>query len=578
MTFRGYSKGRRPPGLFPALAAVLLLSSGCSGTSTQGKSAGDPDVVLADPYGTTYEIFVGSFADSNGDGIGDLNGILENLDYLNDGDPATREDLGVNALWLTPVFPSPTYHKYDATDYYAIDPAFGTLADYDALVSACHERGVRLYLDLAVNHTSVEHPWFTEAAAYLGTLPSGQDPDPAACPYVDYYVFSREQQTGYEPLGGTEWYYEARFWSGMPDLNLDSEAVRNELRNILGFWLDRGADGFRLDAMTSYYTDDHARSEEFLTWIAETVHQKKPGSYLVGEAWENQDAYAVFYKSGIDSLFDFAFAGQEGVIAQAVRSGKNGRRYVDRMIEEEELYASMSGRYINAPFYTNHDMARSYGYYAKDTQNRVKLAMALNLLQTGNAFVYYGEELGMRGSGKDENKRAPFPWKDAAVQGAEGEADAGAAEGTAGGADGGYLCAGPADMESFDYKPCGTLEEQKKDEQSVYNFCREMIHLRARHPLIARGRTVLPSETVIAAAELERCPQIALFIRQDSADPSKQLLIAVNTGAEQQEIGLLQDQGHAWSLSESLTTGTDHAELDKGGTLRLPGYAIAVLE
>ena len=165
-------------------------------------------------YGTTYEIFVYSFCDSDGDGIGDINGIRSKLDYI--------EDLGFDAIWLTPVHPSPTYHKYDVTDYFTIDPVFGTLEDYEALIAECHERGIKVIMDMVLNHTSTEHGWFKEASDYLRELPDDWEPDPSYCQYFDYYNFSRESKEGYAPLEGTNWYYEARFWSGMPDLNLSS--------------------------------------------------------------------------------------------------------------------------------------------------------------------------------------------------------------------------------------------------------------------------------------------------------------------------------------------------------------------
>lgn len=557
-----------------------------------GRDAALPDVVSDDAYGTTYEIFVYSFADSNGDGIGDLNGIRNNLDYLNDGDPSTREDLGVNALWLTPIFPSPTYHKYDATDYCSVDPDFGTISDLDALLEDCHERGMRLYLDLAFNHTSDRHFWFGEAADTLRALSAESDPGAKLdaeeteailakasedCPYISYYNFSREEQTGYEPLSGTDWYYEARFWSGMPDLNLDNERVRQELSDIMGYWLARGVDGFRLDAVTSYYTNEQERSAEFLAWLtgeadrimggllstAADQQDKASHVYMVGEAWENQQAYAPLYETGVDSFFDFAFAGQEGLIAQAVRGGKSGARLAEQMAAEEELYSSFDKSFINAPFYTNHDMARSAGYYAKDGENRVKLAMALNLLQTGNAFVYYGEELGMRGSGRDENKRAPFPWGDPT-----------------------NLCAGPSDMESFDAAPYGSLADQRSDPDSVCSYIREAIHLRARHPIIARGRTAVIPEDSDLGRELAGHPALCAFFRTNGNEAaangdSQDLLIIVNTGAEPQTIPLKRGADDAPILIDSLTTGEEIVNLsasDQGDILYLPGYAVAILQ
>ena len=159
-----------------------------------------------DAYRTTYEVFVYSFYDSDGDGIGDLSGLTEKLDYINDGDPASGDDLGCTMIWLMPIFPSPTYHKYDATDYLDIDPQYGTLEDFDDLLAECHARGIRVILDLAINHTSSEHPWFTTATEYLRSLPQDAEPSVEECPYVDYYNFTREAANGYAQVTGTSWY------------------------------------------------------------------------------------------------------------------------------------------------------------------------------------------------------------------------------------------------------------------------------------------------------------------------------------------------------------------------------------
>ena len=201
-----------------------------------------------------YEVFVYSYQDSNGDGIGDLNGLRNRLDYI--------EEMGYDGLWLMPIMPSPSYHKYDVMDYKAIDPQYGTLEDMRALVQACHERGIRIIIDLPVNHTSLRHPWFLNAAE---SLQKRQEDSP----YIDYYHFSKDPGAKSVQLNGTKWYYEEQFsGGGMPDLNLDNAAVRNEIQDIMTFWLsDVGVDGFRLDAVTSFYTGDTSRNVAFLNWM-----------------------------------------------------------------------------------------------------------------------------------------------------------------------------------------------------------------------------------------------------------------------------------------------------------------------
>ncbi len=451
---------------------------------------------------TTYEVFVHSFCDSDGDGIGDLPGLLSKLDYINDGDPNGGKDLGMTGLWLMPVFPSNTYHKYDVTDFVGIDPSYGTLEDMDALIAACHERGMTVILDLAVNHTSTAHPWFQEAARYLRSLPSGREAVKEECPYVWYYQFAREQYDGYVPLPDSEWYYEARFWSEMPDLNLTTPEVRQELKDVIHFWLDRGVDGFRLDAVTSYFTDNLEAGIEFTRWLTQTAKERNPSAYIVGEAWADQYTYAQYYKSGIDSLFDFAFAGRDGLISRIVNRREGLRSFAESMVQEEKLYASMNPSYVNAPFYTNHDMDRGAEYYMENDGAKVKTAEALNLLMTGNAFVYYGEELGMKGAGIDENKRAPMYWSD--DPNAPG------------------MCKGPSGMDEIRME-YGSLEKQIDDPNSIYSYIREAVRIRESLPVIARGRTV-------RIPELEE-DRFCGFLRSDSANRgAEDVLVLINTG------------------------------------------------
>ena len=531
------------------LLCALLCLTGCGAEKTAGgkKPAAfsvqmldyNKDLKRADKddnYRTTYEIFVYSFCDSNGDGIGDLNGVRSKLDYIT--------DLGFDALWLTPVHPSSTYHKYDVDDYYAIDPSFGTMEDYQALLKECHERGVRVYLDLVLNHTSEDHAWFRAAAEYLRSLPEGAEPAPSRCRFFDYYVFTRQPGKGYAPLEGTEWYYEAQFWSEMPDLNLGSDAVRSEIRDIMAFWLNKGVDGFRLDAVTSYFTGDREKNIEFLRFLTQTARSVQPDCCLVGEAWTDRASIAELYQSGIDSLFDFPFAGSEGFIADILRGGRSASDYVKGMQLAEEAYRAANPDFVDAPFYTNHDMARSAGYYAADEGPITKMAYAMSLFMTGNSFVYYGEELGMKGSGKDENKRAPMYWSDD-----ENDPD---------------LCAGPPLMDEVKMK-FPPLSVQREDELSIWRWFREVIRVRNAFPAIARGVTegagALGSESVAA------------FFRRSETDDD--LLIVMNLRAQTSEIDL-SAAGGGFALAAVLNTNEERIVLE-GEILTLPAYSIAVL-
>ncbi len=552
---------KRWKSLMALMLALCLVLSGCSGLS--GGKASQMDEINgalevgqdADDYRTTYEVFVYSFYDSDGDGIGDLRGVLEKLDYINDGAAGEGEDLECSEIWLMPIFPSPTYHKYDTTDYTAVDPEYGTMDDFDALLEACHKRGIRLILDLAVNHTSSEHPWFLEASEYLKSLPEGQEPSVSDCPYFEYYNFSRDAQSGYTPIGDSGWYYESRFWSGMPDLNLDSQTVRDEIVSVMEFWLGKGVDGFRLDAVTSYYTGYHERNVAFLSWLKTEAERINPAVYLVAECWEDQSVYAEYYRSGLDSFFDFRFAGQDGLITNVVRGARSASSFGDALQAEEELYASYHGGYVNAPFYTNHDMARSAGYYASDDGSKTKLAMGLNLMMTGNAFIYYGEEIGMKGSGDDENKRAPMYW----ITEEEAKTDDQKAllEG---------VCDGPPNMGKVVMK-YPTLTAQMEDPYSIYCYVRHAIRLRNAYPVIARGRT-----SVLGGLSGEN---ICAMIRMDGNDS---VLIVINTSDEVQKVDLSKDAMATpyTELGGVLIVNQNEVKLD-GTTLTLPEYSIAVL-
>ena len=498
---------------------------------------------------TTYEVFVYSFCDSDGDGIGDLPGLLSKLDYINDGSPAEGDDLGMTGLWLMPVFPSNTYHKYDVTDFTGIDPAYGTPEDMDALLAACHERGMTVILDLPVNHTSTAHPWFQVAAKYLRSLPPGREAVKEECPYVWYYQFAREQYDGYVPLPDSEWYYEARFWSEMPDLNLTTGEVRQELKDVIDFWLDRGVDGFRLDAVTSYYTDNPEAGIEFTRWLTETAKERKPSAYIVGEAWADQNTYARFYRSGIDSLFDFAFAGRDGIISRIMNGTADLRYFAEAMVQEEELYASMNPLYVNAPFYTNHDMDRGAECFVGDDGTKAKIAEALNLLMTGNAFIYYGEELGMKGAGRDENRRAPMYWSD------DPHAPG--------------MCAGPAGLDEIRME-YGSLEKQISDPDSIFSYVREAVRIRESLPAVSKGRTV-------RVPELEEESFVG-FLREYSVDQgADSVLVLINTGDTEVTRRLPDSVARYTDLRAALYTGDRNARLN-GREITIPAGGILFLQ
>lgn len=533
---------------FICAALSLLALTAC--TNTDPNAAGSPSaassvqmmelnkdlepVPVNDDYRTAYEIFVYSFCDSDRDGIGDLQGVISRLDYI--------QDLGFSEIWLMPVCPSNTYHKYDVTDYKAIDPQYGTMEDFDQLIDECDRRNIKVIVDLVLNHTSTSHEWFQSAWDYLKELPEDWGASADYCPYFDYYNFTRDAGDGYSPLADTNWYYEARFWSEMPDLNLDSEKVRGEFSDIMKFWLDHGVGGFRLDAVTSYYTGNNERCIDFLDWLVHEGKRIDPSCYFVAEGWTDRNTFAAYYASGIDSMFDFSFANNEGVIASVIK-GTEAKVYGEAQVREQELFSSYNPDYINAPFYTNHDMARSAGYYPGDDGSKVKTAYAMNLLMSGNAFVYYGEELGMKGSGRDENKRAPMFWSNDPQ--AEG------------------MCSGPIDMEEVKMV-FPSYEEQKDDPLSIYNYFRQAIRIRNAFVSISHGTV----EMVPAVSQGRICAYTKEY-------GDEKVLIVLNLTGEANEIDLT-SVSEFTQLKAVLNTSEEEITLN-GSALHMPSWSVAVL-
>ncbi|MBQ2803271.1 MAG: alpha-amylase [Lachnospiraceae bacterium] len=518
--------------------------------------------VIDDKYRTYYEIFVYSFYDSDGDGIGDLQGVIQKLDYLNDGDDTTDSDLGVNGIWLMPIMPSATYHKYDTIDYMAIDSQYGTMEDLEQLLEECHNRGIRVILDLAMNHSSSKHPWFLEAINYLKQLPEGTEPDREECPYLDYYHFSEEGGSGYAQVAGTKWYYEAQFWSEMPDLNLQNETVRKEFEQVAQFWLDKGVDGFRMDAVKEYVTGSVEENVEILTWFKEAVEHISPEAYLVCECWMDRIHYAQYYQSGVDSMFNFEFADKSGIISNVVNGRQKAMTYGAMQVEAAAVYQGYFSEYIDAPFYTNHDLGRSAGYYAGEySEAQTKLGHALNLMMSGNVFLYYGEELGMKGSGKDENKRAPMYWsKDTEAQG---------------------MCEGPKDMDTVKMK-YDSLKEQAQDKDSIYHYVKDVIRLRNQNPEIARGAVSfyeLVSDEQICVISKEYQEKIVLLVFNISAEEARvdlsPLILENKSSMELAASSEVTTVAKLDTIGELLTGETPIVR--EGAQITMPPYSIIVL-
>lgn len=354
-----------------------------------------------------YQIFVGSFSDSNGDGIGDLRGIIDRFDYLNDGDPNSGLSLGVEGIWLSPIFESPSYHKYDVTDYYEIDPDFGTMEDLKELIELCHSRGVQIILDLAINHTSSDNVWYK----YFVTAHQNQSTDNH---YYGFYSYAQTPQASktYSKIQGASDYYECNFSTAMPELNFDNEDVRQAMLDVAKFYLDLGVDGFRFDAAKYIYYGEESRNVEFWEWYMSELKATKPNIYTVAEVWD-ADAVTIPYFSATN-CFNFTMSQTTGQIAIAAKAGDVNvfTAYVENYIQA--IQAEDPGAMM-CTFIANHDTDRAAGYLTV-ASGHAKVAANLSLLLPGSSFIYYGEEIGLKGSrggaNTDANRRLAMLWGD----------------------------------------------------------------------------------------------------------------------------------------------------------------------
>lgn len=493
--------------------------------------------IVDDNYRNYYEIFVYSFYDSDGDGIGDLNGVTQKLDYI--------QDMGFNGIWLMPVFQSTSYHKYDITDYMQIDSEYGSTEDMQNLIEECHKRGIRIILDFVMNHTSSQHLWFTQACEYLEQLPQGAEPDEKECPYVGYYHFANEQKQDYYQVKNTDWYYEGVFWSEMPDLNLENEQLRAELEQIASYWIGMGIDGFRMDAAMHFEENDATTNTEILNWFYEYCLSQNPDFYMVSEVWANEAAVADYYASGTPSMFNFDLADKEGKLIKAARGTYKAANLVQSMLKYQTDFAAKNPDYIDAPFITNHDMGRVANALRNDSDD-LKMAGGLLMTLSGNPFVYYGEEIGMSSAGtKDENKRLPFIWSDTDTAG---------------------MTKGPKDADAGITSAFAGVEEQQADLDSILNYYKRALRLRNENPELARG-TIEAVETL--------CDGHQAVITKTWEDST--IAVVYNTSDEAIEVNLAGSAIDSMAIRGYLTLHGEAITLENG-VLTMPAQSICIMK
>ena len=414
--------------------ALSLLLAACQPQTTTPASETSPAATQtaqqdASPWwqdAVFYQIWPRSFYDTNADGHGDFNGMTAKLPYL--------QELGVTALWLTPMFEAPSYHGYDFTEFYQVESDYGTMAEFEAFIQAADSRGMKVILDLVINHISSEHDWFKRSAA-------------GEAPYKDYFIWRDDM-----PEAGSGWghawsdndkpdavwyyneqrnaYYYAAFGASQPDLNLRHPDVVAEMEKMAKFWLDKGVAGFRLDAVRFAMEDGpqgQADTEETIAYwqdFNQYVKSVNPEAYLVGEAWVDIPIAARYFGDGkgLDQGFDFEVGYNILGLLKPDASGEaqfgtmqsNANKVADASILQRNVQQradSVAPLSFFAPFLTNHDQER-IAYQLAEHDAKAKLAAAMLFSSPGTPYIYYGEEIGLTqgGTGHDVYKRAPMLW------------------------------------------------------------------------------------------------------------------------------------------------------------------------
>ena len=521
--------------------------------------------------GVIYQIYPRSFADSNGDGIGDLNGISSRLDYL--------KDLGVAALWLSPIYPSPNVDfGYDVSDYCAIHPDFGSMADFERLVAEAHARGLHIILDLVLNHTSDQHPWFQQSRQSIDN------------PYRDYYLWRPLKPNGAPPnnwksvFGGPGWKvdpatgeaYFHMFYPQQPDLNWRHPAVRAEMLNIFRFWLEKGVDGFRLDVFNAYFKDADLKDNppafgvrafdrikhihdidqpEMLPLLAEirALLDEKPGRYAVGETFLATPERVASYcgEDKLHAAFNF----------DLLRKPWSARAFLTSIQQWEGVLdpESFPNYVLN-----NHDTRRSASRFGRgEDDRRLKAAAAILMTLRGTPFIYYGEEIGMRDvpvSRKEiqdplgltfwpipvgrDGCRSPMQWDASEF--------------------GGFSKATPW-LKVHQNHIQRNVAAQSEDPNSILNFYRRLMAIRKEHPVLRTGMFQPITYEPI---------NILGYLRQDEEET---ILVAVNFGRRRRRLVLGTTLRNAqWELLLSSQRSTLPAIKD--GLLPLEGEEVVILQ
>lgn len=507
-----------------------------SNSNSSSSNMSIPVVLGAHDGNVSYMIFVPSFADADGDGVGDLKGVLDKLPEL--------DSLGIGAIWLSPIHPTASYHGYDVKDYKAINPLFGTIATFDQLIAEAHKRNIKIYVDLVLGHSSKYHPWF---------LSAGKD-NPSD--FRDFYTWSATGASSWALFDGvcayTEKYYFNVFSDWMPSLNLSNTALMDSVKSITNFWLvDHKVDGFRLDAVKHYYggfDGDATKTIPKLKEITNIAYAQKPAVYFVSEMLDEVDRNYT-YLQGTPRVFNFSFWWR---LSDYLNNQHSGYDFWIKYFSIYSTYNATSNKIIQGGLFkdvlklSNHDEDRTM-YTLNNSVAKAKAAAAVLLGLPGESYIYYGEELGMKGnkSSGDEGVREPFLWNILSndkyrVKKVNGKT--------------------PIFNTDAITQP---LALQKKNKESMYNLYQQLIALRNQYPVLQKdgnakliskdGSNATIDARILAFSRSDGTTTISYYINFSESQlilslPNRSPLLLVNSAVYQ------------------------------SGSLQLPAYGIAIFK
>ena len=505
-----------------------------------------------------YQVFIASFADSDGDGMGDLRGVINNLDYL--------EELGVDTLWLTPFQHSNSYHGYDIMDYFTVDPRFGTLDDYRELLYKAHQKGMKVLMDFVLNHTSPSNPWFVKSQSLEKetiVLPGGKE---KVIDYRNFYTWQNEDyvQSLTDPVAKAQWfkdsngyYFYSSFGSSMPELNFDYQATRDAILEVALYWMSFGLDGFRLDAVKHIYMANESRDSS--DWVVEDggysfdmnkdahffmefnakLKASYPNAILVGENFNGDPAYLAGLYGGMDSQFNFNWYYDATYALTEIANGKAdmAAKVLNQYDSAQFSFSQFRKDYIDGVFTSNHDVQRARDKLYKtdvgvsltaqkgDTawtlsENLSKLWAGMSLTIPGITWIYNGDELGMFGTKTDnpagqgaghEDRwyRQPVKWTKE-LEDSKNNC---------------YYNMGfnnyYMEWDALN-KQLDGVAEQRADTNSIFNVYKSIIQIRKENPVLARGKVVSHTTkgNVICYSVTDGTSEILVYVNPSNKEQS----------------------------------------------------------